>query len=163
MIFSNAMDETLLRRILVVMLALAQLILPQILFFKGFEIQSQMPPQSPELNPATPAGYAFSIWAVIYLGALAYAVYQVLPSQASNALLQKIGWLTAGGYVLCCAWLVAARFGPVWLTVPIIMGMLLFLGSAFLIATRWPEPISAMERNVVICGLVDSGGFCQPR
>ncbi|MEL7342117.1 MAG: hypothetical protein AAGM67_16665 [Bacteroidota bacterium] len=28
----------------------------------------------------TPAGYAFSIWGVIYLGLLAFGIYQLLPA-----------------------------------------------------------------------------------
>ncbi len=37
-----------------------------------------------------PAGYVFSIWGVIYLGLIAYAVYQALPSQRDNARLRSI-------------------------------------------------------------------------
>ncbi len=37
-----------------------------------------------------PAGYVFSIWGVIYLGLLAYAFFQALPSQRANARLQDI-------------------------------------------------------------------------
>jgi hypothetical protein len=37
-----------------------------------------------------PAGYVFSIWGLIYLGLLAYAVYQALPSQRGNSRLQSI-------------------------------------------------------------------------
>lgn len=37
-----------------------------------------------------PAGYVFSIWGLIYLGLLGYAVYQLLPSQATNSALNKI-------------------------------------------------------------------------
>jgi len=43
-----------------------------------------------------PAGYVFSIWSVIYLGLLAYTVYQALPAQAKNPVLKKIApyyWL----------------------------------------------------------------------
>jgi hypothetical protein len=32
----------------------------------------------------TPAGYAFAIWGIIFLGVLIYAIYQVLPAQRSN-------------------------------------------------------------------------------
>ncbi len=32
----------------------------------------------------TPAGYAFAIWGVIFIGVLAYAIYQVMPGQRSN-------------------------------------------------------------------------------
>ena len=31
-----------------------------------------------------PAGYVFSIWSIIYLGLIAYAVFQFLPAQRNN-------------------------------------------------------------------------------
>jgi len=43
-----------------------------------------------------PAGYVFSIWGLIYLGLLAYAVFQTLPSQKDNPRLQATG----GGVIL---------------------------------------------------------------
>ena len=40
-----------------------------------------------------PAGYVFSIWGVIYLGLIAYAIFQALPSQRDNPRLNGIvGW-----------------------------------------------------------------------
>jgi len=39
-----------------------------------------------------PAGYIFAIWGIIYIGLIAYAVYQALPSQKDNPRLQDIGW-----------------------------------------------------------------------
>ncbi|MCS6828636.1 MAG: tryptophan-rich sensory protein [Caldilinea sp.] len=38
----------------------------------------------------TPAGYVFSIWGVIYLGLIGYAVYQALPAQRTNSRLHRI-------------------------------------------------------------------------
>lgn len=38
----------------------------------------------------TPAGYVFAIWGVIYLGLVAYGIYQALPRQRDNATLQAI-------------------------------------------------------------------------
>ena len=32
-----------------------------------------------------PAGYVFSIWGLIYLGLIAFAIFQALPSQRENA------------------------------------------------------------------------------
>lgn len=46
-----------------------------------------------------PAGYVFSIWGLIYLGLLAYAIYQVLPDQRDNPRLRSIGYI----FVLSCA------------------------------------------------------------
>ncbi len=40
----------------------------------------------------TPAGYAFAIWGLIFLGLLAFAVYQALPSQRTNSRFRAIGW-----------------------------------------------------------------------
>ncbi|MBN2045813.1 MAG: tryptophan-rich sensory protein [Anaerolineales bacterium] len=37
-----------------------------------------------------PAGYVFAIWGLIYLGLIGYTVYQALPAQRQNALLNKI-------------------------------------------------------------------------
>ena len=36
------------------------------------------------LTPVTPAGYAFSIWSLIYLGMAAFSIYQLLPSNRSK-------------------------------------------------------------------------------
>ena len=41
----------------------------------------------------TPAGYAFSIWGLIFLGLLAFAIYQALPSQRTNRRFRAVGWL----------------------------------------------------------------------
>ena len=38
----------------------------------------------------TPAGWAFSIWGALYTGSLVFAVYQMLPSQRHNRLLQGL-------------------------------------------------------------------------
>lgn len=37
-----------------------------------------------------PAGYVFSIWGLIYLGLIAFTVYQALPAQRENTLLNRI-------------------------------------------------------------------------
>lgn len=50
-------------------------------------------------SPFTPAGFTFSIWSVIYLALIAFAVYQALPAQASSDLLGRIG----GWFRLSCA------------------------------------------------------------
>lgn len=38
-----------------------------------------------------PAGYVFAIWGLIYLGLIAFAVYQALPAQRTNPRLRAIG------------------------------------------------------------------------
>jgi len=52
-----------------------------------------------------PAGYVFSIWGLIYLGLIAYAVFQALPSQKTNPRLQATGWWVALGGLANSAWI----------------------------------------------------------
>jgi len=58
----------------------------------------------------TPAGYAFSIWGLIYLATLVYAVHQLLPSQRSNythdLMVRPLILLN----VLATSWIVVFRF-----------------------------------------------------
>jgi translocator protein len=48
-------------------------------------------------TPVTPAGYAFSIWSLIYAGLLAFSLYQLLPSNLAK--FQRI----RAFYILTCA------------------------------------------------------------
>ncbi|WP_019988731.1 TspO/MBR family protein [Rudanella lutea] len=46
----------------------------------------------------TPAGYAFAIWGVIFLGLLAFAVFQALPSERDNERFRAAGpWIILNG------------------------------------------------------------------
>ncbi|WP_460976836.1 tryptophan-rich sensory protein [Spirosoma knui] len=52
----------------------------------------------------TPAGYAFSIWGIIFLGLLAFAVYQALPSQRTNPRFRAVGWWVVANAVCNAIW-----------------------------------------------------------
>ena len=52
-----------------------------------------------------PAGYVFSIWGLIYIGLIAYAVFQALPSQRENPRLRNTGYLVALGGLANIAWI----------------------------------------------------------
>jgi hypothetical protein len=52
-----------------------------------------------------PAGYVFSIWGLIYLGLIGYAIYQALPSQRQNTRLRSIASLFALASFANMAWL----------------------------------------------------------
>jgi hypothetical protein len=52
----------------------------------------------------TPAGYAFAIWGVIFLGCLAYAVYQALPGQLGREVHRRAGWALAVAFAANAAW-----------------------------------------------------------
>lgn len=81
----------------------------------------------------TPASYVFSIWGVIYLGLIAYAGFQVLPSERTNPRLQAIG----GWFLLSCGanclWLVLWHYEYFALTM---LAMLALLFSLIMIYVR---------------------------
>src|SRR5512141_1334085 len=52
-----------------------------------------------------PAGYVFSIWGIIYIGWIAFAIYQALPAQKKNARLRRLGCAFALSGVFNAAWL----------------------------------------------------------
>ena len=52
-----------------------------------------------------PAGYVFAIWGIIYIGLIAYAVYQALPAQRANPRLQATGWWVVLGGLANSAWI----------------------------------------------------------
>ncbi len=51
----------------------------------------------------TPAGYAFSIWGLIYLGLIAFSIYQLLPANLSR--FRPVRSLYIFSCALNCAWL----------------------------------------------------------
>jgi hypothetical protein len=66
------------------------------------------------------AGYAFSIWSLIYAGLLAYAVFQALPATRESPGLRLLGWPSVVAMLGCAAWLIAATYDAKWATVAII-------------------------------------------
>ncbi len=82
------------------------------------------------------AGYAFSIWGVIYAGLLAYAVYQALPSTEDTPGLRILGWPSVVAMAGCGAWLIAASMDAKWATAVIIVASALALGLPLL--KRYP-------------------------
>ncbi len=83
-----------------------------------------------------PAGYAFSIWGLIYLGLLGFAVYQALPAQRDNP---RIGRIAVPFLVSCIAnilWIVTWH----WQILPVnIVMMLVLLASLITIYRRLRE------------------------
>lgn len=87
------------------------------------------------LAPARPA---FSIWSVIYLGTVAYAVWQALPAQRALPRQRIIGWWIAASAVLNGLWLVAAQFSTLPVTVATIVALLVVLCIAFRLTVLRP-------------------------
>jgi len=80
-----------------------------------------------------PAAYVFSIWGLIYLGLLAFAIYQLLPGPRADPRLRRVGYWFALSCVLNCLWIVLWHYllFPATLVV-----MLALLGTLIVIYQR---------------------------
>jgi hypothetical protein len=79
----------------------------------------------------TPANYAFAVWGIIYLGLISLAIYQVLPTQKTNLLLQKIGYKLAIASILQIIWVICFLYEQYALSFIAMLGILLPLIAAY--------------------------------
>ncbi len=80
-----------------------------------------------------PAGYVFSIWGLIYLGQLAFAVFQAMPAQRENPRLRSMGIAYMTGALANIIWLFLWHYEHFLLT---LYAMLILLVSLILIYLR---------------------------
>lgn len=79
-----------------------------------------------------PAGYVFAIWGVIYIGLIAFAVYQALPAQRENPRLQATGWWIALGGLANSVWIFLWHYEYFALTVVVMLVLLATLIVTYL-------------------------------
>ncbi len=79
-----------------------------------------------------PAGYVFSIWGLIYVGLIAFAVYQALPDQRENPRLRRVGYLFALSCVANVAWLFLWHYEFFLLTMVMMVVLLALLIAIYL-------------------------------
>jgi hypothetical protein len=80
-----------------------------------------------------PAGYVFSIWGVIYLGLIAFAIFQALSSQRENPRLRAVGWWVSLGGLANMAWIFLWHYEQFPLT---LVAMLVLLASLLMTYLR---------------------------
>jgi hypothetical protein len=80
-----------------------------------------------------PAGYVFSIWGVIYLGLIAFAIFQALPAQRENLRLRSTGWWISLGGLANSAWIFLWHYEQFLLT---LIAMLVLLGTLIITYLR---------------------------
>lgn len=95
-----------------------------------------------------PAGPAFSIWSVIYLLLIAYAIWQAFPSQRERDRQRALGWWIAATAVLNGLWIVLAQFATLPLTVVGIVALLVVLCLTFRLTVV--EPAEGLLDSVFI-------------
>ncbi|MBC7236290.1 MAG: tryptophan-rich sensory protein [Chloroflexi bacterium] len=96
-----------------------------------------------------PAGYVFSIWGVIYLGLVGFAVYQVLPQQRDNPRLRGMSYLFALSSLANVLWLVAWHYERFVLSVAIMLVLLVSLIAIYMRLGIGQTVVPAAERWLV--------------
>jgi len=79
-----------------------------------------------------PAGYVFSIWSIIYLGWIAFIIFQFLPSQNESPRLRRLGYLFAISNLANAAWLVCWHYNLFGLSVLVMLALLGLLIASYL-------------------------------
>jgi translocator protein len=93
-----------------------------------------------------PAGYVFSIWGLIYLGLVAFAIFQALPSQRQNPRLVRLGYWFAASCLANIGWLISWHY-EVFVAGPFILAALaILLIVAYLRLEIGRTPVSTAER-----------------
>lgn len=79
-----------------------------------------------------PAGYVFSIWGLIYIGWIAFTIFQLQPSQKDNTRLRRLGYLFALSNLFNAAWLFCWHYNLFGLSVLVMLALLGSLIASYL-------------------------------
>lgn len=126
-----------------VILTLAVNSLSQIIPFNG-QTSAQIANRYAERTYFLPANYVFSIWGIIYIGMIAFAVYQALPAQRENPRLRRIGYWFVLSCIANATWLVLFHWNQFALSTVAMIVLLVALVRVYLIL-RDGQPISRFE------------------
>jgi len=80
----------------------------------------------------TPANYAFAIWGLIYLGLIAYGIYQLRSTQRSHPTIARVNILLIIACIAQMAWVYLFTMSLFWLSVAAMLVILLSLIAAYL-------------------------------
>ena len=79
-----------------------------------------------------PANYAFAIWGLIYLGLIAYGIYQYHPCREGNAVIQRVNLLLIVACLAQIGWVILFTYQQFWWSVLLMLGILLPLIGIYL-------------------------------
>lgn len=96
-------------------------------------------------NFFVPAGYVFSIWGIIYIGLIAYVIWQALPKQIDNPRLQAIAPLFVLSCIANIAWLFSFHYYQFGLSMVMMLALLVLLILCYLRLGTGVSPASTAE------------------
>lgn len=91
-----------------------------------------------------PANYAFIIWGLIYVGLIAYGIYQIRPAQAGDPAIMQVDALLIVACVAQIVWIYLFTFQQFWAST---LAMLVILGSLILAYLRLGIGQRRVERD----------------
>ena len=108
-------------------------------------------------NLFTPASYAFAIWGFIFIGLIAYGIYQVkiaFFSDQPSSFIEKTGYWFILTNVLNCVWVFVFTFDYTGLSVLVMLGILFSLLQIVLKTNMNNEKVS---RSTILLGHIPIG------
>ena len=93
-----------------------------------------------------PAGYVFAIWGIIYIGWIAFAIYQFQPAQKESPRLRSLGYIFAISGIFNAAWLVCWHYNWFGLSVLVMLTLLGLLIASYLKLNVGLTPVNAAEK-----------------
>ncbi len=96
-----------------------------------------------------PAGYVFSIWGLIYIGLIAFGIFQALPAQRENPRLRRVGYLFVLSCIANIAWLFCWHYNQFALSVVAMLALLGLLIAIYLRLEIGLKPVSTAEKWAV--------------
>lgn len=115
------------RAVLVAVLAVTQVLSAPVTSILMGPAADQGAISDANLSPVTPAGYAFAIWGLIYLGSLVLAVYQLLPGQPQRRVHRRTGWWLVGAFAASTIWVPVFGSREIWLSQLVIVLLVICL------------------------------------
>ncbi|MGF1567693.1 MAG: TspO/MBR family protein [Nodosilinea sp.] len=94
----------------------------------------------------TPANYAFAIWGVIYLGLIAYGLYQLNPERRRKAQIQQVNKLLIGACIAQIIWIFLFTLQQFWWSLLAMLVILLTLVGIYLTLDIGHGPVSRRRR-----------------
>ena len=93
-----------------------------------------------------PAGYVFAIWGIIYIGWIAFVIYQFRSSQKESPRLRRLGYLFALSNIANAAWLFCWHYNQFGLSVLVMLTLLGLLIASYLRLNVNHSSVSRAER-----------------
>jgi heme/copper-type cytochrome/quinol oxidase subunit 4 len=147
-----------LQAVAILVLAVVQIVSAQLTDFLHIGQSVALRSQA-ALHPLVPAGYAFAIWAAIYLWSLISAVWQMGEKHRDDPALKAVGWNMAGVYLINSLWQIWVPLrGLEWISF-VLVALALVLGLSGLLRLRELGAVSGEDTGFVFAPMALTSGW----